>query len=73
MVAATALNVGAISPLPARGEAGIDGMLPEQTAALPEKQTAIETKPALERGEFFEFFEAAIDVFARQCGMDQKH
>src|SRR6266567_2814939 len=36
------------------------------TAALPEKQTAVETKPALKRGEFFAFFEAGLAVIDQE-------
>ena len=71
MVAATALNVGAISPLPARGEAGIDGMLPEQTAALPENEEQLgAAEVSVEAVEFLDYRDGVVEYglpLRRRC------
>src|SRR5437763_17179461 len=62
MVAATALTVGAISPLPARGEAGIDGMLPEQTAALRENEERLgAAEVGVEAVEFLDYRDGVVE------------
>ena len=71
MVAATALNVGAISPLPARGEAGIDGMLPEQTAALRENEERLgAAEVGVEAVEFLDYRDGVVEYglpLRRRC------